>query len=143
MKLVRRAPTSRAPAAGGVAVVVASAAAGEIIKAGNPPARRVGGLLKNHRLRFVADPPGRKSLRRVMPGGTRPRLHGDIRPKDKESWSRFWRDIQTKDIAHHFSLSPSTIHRRSDHILVKVGLRNKIELVFFMIARQPSAGAQP
>jgi flagella basal body P-ring formation protein FlgA len=52
-----------------VAVVVASAAAGEIIKAGNPPTRRVGGLLKNYRLLFVADPAGRKSLRRVVPGG--------------------------------------------------------------------------
>jgi DNA-binding NarL/FixJ family response regulator len=48
-----------------------------------------------------------------------------------------------KDMAHHFSLSQSTIHRRIVRILVKVGLRNKIELVFFMMTGQLSAGAQP
>jgi DNA-binding NarL/FixJ family response regulator len=48
-----------------------------------------------------------------------------------------------KDMAHHFSLSQSTIHRRIVRILVKAGLRNKIELVFFMMTRQLSAGEQP
>ena len=48
-----------------------------------------------------------------------------------------------KDMAHHFSLSPSTIHRRIHQILVKVGLRSKVELVFFMLTRQLSAGARP
>lgn len=48
-----------------------------------------------------------------------------------------------KDMAHHFSLSQSTNHRRIARILAKVGLRNKIELVFLMMTRQLPAGAQP
>jgi len=48
-----------------------------------------------------------------------------------------------KDIAHHFSLSQSTIRRRIMRILVKAGLRNKIELVLFMMTCLLSAGAQP
>lgn len=42
--------------------MVASAAAGEIIKAWNPPARRAGGFLKNDLLLFVADPRGENPL---------------------------------------------------------------------------------
>lgn len=48
-----------------------------------------------------------------------------------------------KDMAHHFSLSESTIYRRIVRISVKVGLCSKIELVFFTITRQLCAGAQP
>lgn len=48
-----------------------------------------------------------------------------------------------KDMAHHFSLSQSTIHRRIARVLAKVGLRNNIELVFLMMTRQFPAGAQP
>ena len=82
-----------------------------------------------------------------------PRQADSRRPADGESFclSQEERGIMAlivagysnKDMAHHFSLRRSTIHRRIVRIPVKVGLRNKIELVFFIMTRQLSAGAQP
>ena len=47
------------------------------------------------------------------------------------------------EIAHHFSLSESTIYRRIVRISRKVGVCNRFELLLFAISRQLYAGAQP
>ncbi len=48
-----------------------------------------------------------------------------------------------KDMAHHFSLSESTINRRTVVIFNKLGVSNELELVLFAISRGIIDGAQP
>ncbi|MGA2984060.1 MAG: helix-turn-helix transcriptional regulator [Terriglobia bacterium] len=48
-----------------------------------------------------------------------------------------------KDMARHFSLSESTIYRRTLRIFGKLGVSNRFELVLCAINRRLSAGAQP